>query len=131
MTASVNYICFRGYTTLLSPIASVFTFSVHYGKVLTPKSVLFATLIKSFTNNYKIIPTANRLDCGISYATLQEILIEVAYHKIENVNQDQIALPDKCRKKTFTIFEEDKIGHRKISINEKTKQIIIKNNNNN
>ena len=82
---------------------------MHNGKLLTPKNILFATLIKSLTNNYEIISTANRLGHGISYTALQELLTEVAYQKTENLKEDEVVLPDKCIKETFTILVEDNI----------------------
>ena len=53
--------------------------------------------------------TMNKLGHGVSYSVLQEILIEVAYKKIDDVDAEHVALPENCSSETFTILVEDNI----------------------
>ena len=85
------------------------SFSVHNGRLLTPKSILFPLQIKDLTNNYELIATTNKLGHGVSYSVLQELLTEVAYNKTENVKEDEVALPDICINENFTVLVEDNI----------------------
>ena len=84
-------------------------FSVHNGKLLTPKSILFPCQIKELTNNHELITTANKLGHGVSYTKLQELLSEIAYAKIE-VAKEKIALPEFYNQETFTMLVEDNIN---------------------
>ena len=77
--------------------------------MLTPKSILFPCQIKDLINNCDLITTTNKLGHGVSYSTLQEVLTEVAYWKIESLNENDAVLPEKCSKETFTIIVEDNI----------------------
>ena len=77
--------------------------------MLTPKSILFSCQIKELKNNVELVSTANRLGHGISYSVLQSLLTEVAYQRIENINENEIVLPENCLKETFTILVEDNI----------------------
>ena len=52
----------------------------------------------------------NKLEHGLSYTVLQEILTEVAYQKTEHANTDDVILPENCSRGTFTILVEDNIN---------------------
>ena len=77
--------------------------------MLTPKSILFPCQIKDLTNNCELIAIANKLGHGVSYSMLQEVLTEVAYGRIESINENDVLLPENCLKETFTIMVEDNI----------------------
>ena len=100
---------------IISSLSQDLFYAVHQGKKLTPKNILLPLLIKSLTNNTKLITTISRLGHSVSYTKLREVITEVAYSRIDNNVDGMICLPEKCKKGCFTMLVEDNIDR-----NEKT-----------
>ena len=89
---------------IISSLSQDLLYDVRQGKKLTPKSILVPLLIKSLTNNTKLITTISRLGHGVSYTKLGEVITEVAYSGIDNNVDGRICLPEKCKKRCFTML---------------------------
>ena len=94
---------------IISLLSQDLFYAVHQLKKLTPKSILLPLLIKSLTNNTKLITTVSRLGHGVSYTKLGEVITEVAYSGVNNNVDRMTCLPEKCKKGCFTMLVEDKI----------------------
>ena len=82
---------------------------MHNGEKLTPKSCLLACQIKDLTNNVELIRTMNKLGHGISYDVTQSLLTEIAYQKVDSMDEEKVQLPDSTTTDTFVMLAEDNI----------------------
>ena len=94
---------------IISSLSQDIFYSVHQGKKLTPKSILLPLLIKLLTNNTELITTISRLGHSVSYKKLGEVITEVAYSRTDNNVDGMTCLPEKCKKRCFTMLVEDNI----------------------
>ena len=62
-------------------------YAITNGPVKSPKSVLYPYHIKSLTNNTELINITGRLGHGISYSLLEELSTEIAYQRLEAVEE--------------------------------------------
>ena len=77
-------------------------YAIINGRVKTPKSVLYPYHIKSLTNNTELINITCRLGHGIIYSLLEELSTEIAYQRLEAVEEGSLCLPEDCKTGTFT-----------------------------
>ena len=56
-----------------------------------------------------MINTICKLGHGISYTVLEEILTEVAYQKVQTLEDSQEPIPENIEKGVFTMIVEDNI----------------------
>ena len=84
-------------------------YGITNGRVKTPKSVLYPYHIKSLTNNSELINITCRLGHGISYFLLEGLSTEVAYQRLEAVEEGYVCLPEDCKTGTFTFEVDDNI----------------------
>ena len=68
---------------IISLLSQDLFYAVYQGKKLTPKSILVPLLIKSLTNNTKLITIISRLGHGVSYTKFGEVITELAYSRID------------------------------------------------
>ena len=62
-------------------------YAITNGPVKSPKSVLYPYHIKSLTNNTELMNITGRLGHGISYSLLEELSTEIAYQRLEAVEE--------------------------------------------
>ena len=82
-------------------------YAITNGRVKTPNSVLYPYHIKSLTNNTELINIACRLGHGIFYSLLEELSREIAYQRLEAVEEGSVCLPEDCKTGTFTEVDDN------------------------
>ena len=65
-------------------IGEELVYAISYGRVKTPKSILYPYTIKSLTNSTKLITINNQLGHGVSASILEELGTENAFRVLEN-----------------------------------------------
>ena len=78
-------------------------YAITNGQVKTPKSMLNPYGIK------ELIIITCRWGHGISFFTVEELSIEIAYQKLETVEEESMRLPEECIMDRFTIEADGNI----------------------
>ena len=86
-------------------------YAIANAQVKTSKSILYSHHIKSLTKNTELINITCRLGRGISYSPLEELSTEIAFRRLEAVEEGSVCLPEDSKTGTFTIEVDDNIDH--------------------
>lgn len=76
-------------------IAQDIIYSVHRGRLKTPKHVVLPMTVKSLTGNAELITILNRYGHGISFSQVEELETALAEQEIEK-QQEGILVPSTC-----------------------------------
>lgn len=74
-------------------------YSVSNGKIKTPKSVLFPSVVKSLCNNTEVIKLINQYGHGLSYNLIEEIETEHALDILNEQKDKKVLIPEEMKKK--------------------------------
>ena len=86
-------------------------YAVSNGKIKTPKSILYPTVIKSLTNCTELIDITNRLGHGhgVSRSILEEMLTENAYKILNERSTDSVVIPRVIQENKFIVAVDGNI----------------------
>ena len=68
-------------------------YAVSNGKIKTPKSIMYPTVIESLTNSTELITLNNKLGHGVSKSILEELFTENAFHIIDKQTNEDTLIP--------------------------------------
>ena len=83
-------------------------YAVTNGKIKTPKSILYPSVIKSLTNCTELITLNNKLGHGVSDSILEELFTENAFRLID-MSGNETFIPTSIEEDHFTIAVYDNI----------------------
>ena len=82
---------------------------VSNGRIKTPKSIMYPTVIKSLTNSTELITLNNKLGHGVSKSILEELFTENAFHIIDKQTNEDTLIPHGFLPNKLTIAVHDNI----------------------
>lgn len=85
-------------TRLKLSLSQDIVYSVSNGKIKTPKSVLFPSVVKSLCNNTEVIKLINQYGHGLSYNLIEEIETEHALDILNERKDKKVLIPEEIKK---------------------------------
>ena len=97
-------------------------YAVTNGKIKTPKSILYPSVIKSLTNFTELI-TLNKLGHGVSDSILEELFTENAFRLID-ISGNETFIPTSIEEGHFTIAVYDNIDRMEETLSGKFRPLV-------